>query len=111
MDLAIYEALGRMRARRSRVRARSRFLDPIYMAASTTPKQKKQKEKKTKTKGTKAAVPNPRIGRQQQIVDIGPYIAGFYNVKNIHGRAVVVWKSAQMMRAYPLKREPCVQRA
>jgi hypothetical protein len=67
---------------------------------------KKRYKAKSKTKKKVKGLPV----NYQKIADVGPYVHGFYNVKNINGRAIVIWKSAQAMRQYPLRKEPCLKR-
>lgn len=101
MDLAFYEAIGRPRARRSRGSARRRLDLVSWFYAAAAPKPKTRKGKR----------PKKMHYRDYEVVcQCGPYIRGFYNVKNVGGKATMIRRSAAAMRKFALKRDPCIQR-
>lgn len=105
MDLAFYEAIGETGRTRSRKRGRVRtsfdLIASIYSAAA--PKKKKKRKSPLRRSSSK----NPLGTKHEEFVcSCGPYVTGFYYVKNFDGRVGVFRRSAARMRQFALRKDP-----
>jgi len=92
-------------------RARRRFdLASFLDALSTGRPSRRSKPKHSKSPKRAKAKQKHQIGTRgyEKVADVGPYVPGFYNVRNVRGRAIVFRRSAALMRRFPSKsRAPC----
>lgn len=100
-------AAARRRTTKVRGLTGVRALDQLFMAAApalapeSRPFKPVRKAKAARVKLlTTAKMP---LGSRhfERVAEIGPYVPGFYVVKNVDGRAVVYRRSAVEMRRYP----------